>query len=106
LLYLPARRRKHMNSDLSLTRQEVVQALALAGATLGALPLVHARDSQAGDAGASASAGQPVVSFFMDQPYMDYSGTALPYHAPLGARSAQPVAHLSEAQFRSLHCCA
>jgi hypothetical protein len=95
-----------MNSDLSLTRREVVQALALAGATLGALPLVFARDRQVARPAASSFACQPVVSFFMDRPYLDHSGTAVPYHAPQGARSAQPVAHLSEAEFRSLHYCA
>jgi hypothetical protein len=41
-----------------------------------------------------------VVSFHMDQPYLDPTGTAAPYHPPSGARSASPVAHLSEEAFR------
>ena len=41
-----------------------------------------------------------VVSFHMDQPYLDRSGTAIPYHPPLGARSGQAAADLSEEDFR------
>jgi hypothetical protein len=36
----------------------------------------------------------------MDQPYLDTTGKAAPYHPPVGARSAAPVAHLSEEAFR------
>ena len=41
-----------------------------------------------------------VVSFHMDRLYLDSSGTAIPYHPPLGARSGQAAADLSEEDFR------
>jgi hypothetical protein len=49
---------------------------------------------------AVSSHNEAVVSFHMDQPYLDRSGTAVPYHPPAGARSAQFVAQLSEEEFR------
>jgi hypothetical protein len=88
-----------MTGDLSLTRRELVRALALAGATVGVLPLVSARDARGAAAPTTSVAVTPVVSFFMDQPYVDHSGTAVPYHAPLGARSAEPLAHLTVAEW-------
>lgn len=42
----------------------------------------------------------PVVSIHMDQPYLDLTGRALPYYAPKGMRSGEPLAHLSEEAFR------
>jgi len=41
-----------------------------------------------------------VVSFHMDQPYLDWSGTAVPYSPPQGVRSGDAVAHLTEEDFR------
>jgi hypothetical protein len=38
---------------------------------------------------------EPVVSFHMDQPYLDLTGTAVPYLPPAGTRSGQPLADLS-----------
>jgi len=46
-----------------------------------------------------------IVSFHMDQPYLDWSGTAVPYHPPPGVRSAQGVAHLSEEMLRRTCIC-
>jgi hypothetical protein len=34
----------------------------------------------------------PVVSFFIDRPYLDTSGRATPYLPPIGTRSGQPLA--------------
>jgi len=42
----------------------------------------------------------PVVSFFLDQPYIDATGLETPYLPPSGARSAQPLAELSEQVLR------
>jgi hypothetical protein len=42
-----------------------------------------------------------VVSIHLDQPYLDATGTALPYRPPAGMRSAAPVEHLTETEFRS-----
>ena len=37
----------------------------------------------------------------MDQPYIDVTGRATPYIPPAGLRSAAPIAHLSELEFRT-----
>ena len=46
----------------------------------------------------------PVVSIHMDQPYLDLTGRAVPYYAPQGMRSGEPLAHLSEEAFRRQLC--
>lgn len=46
----------------------------------------------------------PVVSIHMDQPYLDLTGRAVPYHAPQGMRSGEPLAHLNEEAFRRQLC--
>jgi hypothetical protein len=43
----------------------------------------------------------PVVSFYMDRPYLDWSGAAEPYIAPAGARSGQPLAEVTDEVFFS-----
>ncbi len=40
----------------------------------------------------------------MDRPYLDATGRAVPYYAPIGMRSGEPVAHLTEEAFRSQLC--
>lgn len=42
---------------------------------------------------------EPVVSFHLDQPYLDMTGTAVPYIPPAGTRSGQPLAELSVEEF-------
>jgi hypothetical protein len=83
-----------------LTRRRLLGRLAVAGAAAGAawlipggVPLLAAADSR--------EFPVEVVSFHMDQPYLDTTGKAAPYHPPSGARSASPMAHLSEEAFRS-----
>lgn len=46
----------------------------------------------------------PVVSIHMNQPYLDLTGRAVPYYAPQGMRSGEPLAHLSEEAFRCQLC--
>ena len=92
-----------MNSDYSLNRRELLESLVVSGAALGAWPLVAACGTPAASASArAATAHGGVASFFMDRPYIDYSATAVPYHAPPGACSGAAAAHLSEAEFFSL----
>jgi hypothetical protein len=43
----------------------------------------------------------PVVSIHHDRPYLDTTGMAEPYLPPLGTRSGQPLAELSEEEYRS-----
>lgn len=54
---------------------------------------------------ASPQQGHAIVSFHLDRPYLDWSGTAIPYHPPLGARSGQAAAHLTEEMFRRTYLC-
>jgi hypothetical protein len=81
----------------TLTRRTFLGVIALGGAALvvpgGALL------AQAERAGGRAS---PVVSFHMDQPYLDMTGTAIPYYPPPGVRSGDSAARLSEDAFRSM----
>jgi len=43
---------------------------------------------------------KPVVSFFLDQPYLDPSGVGEPYLPPQGLRGGEPLARLSERELR------
>jgi hypothetical protein len=82
-----------------LTRRDFVAKLAVAGAAIGAFSTAR------GAICAAAPPARPaVVSIHMDQPYIDVTGTAMPYRPPSGARSAEPVAHLAEEAFRGAHC--
>jgi hypothetical protein len=100
----------------SITRREFVHAGALVGAAalvpaaLGAMPAARpCASSQAqGLSPPVAPAREPVVSFFMDQPYLDLTGEAQPYLPPAGyvtpaeLRAAQPSAQHMESLF---HVC-
>jgi len=92
---------------MTMTRRLFVQAGLLVGA-LALLPkAVHAlaRDAEGtreNGRARPAAAPRPVVSFHMDQPYVDYSGTAQPYLAPAGARSADFIASLDEEAIAAL----
>jgi hypothetical protein len=55
-----------------------------------------------GKAPAPAPKPTPVVSFFLDQPYLDTSGLGVPYRPPQGMRAGQPLAELSELEFRQI----
>jgi hypothetical protein len=93
-----------MNEDsyrvaASLTRRTFLRVIGATGAAL-VVP-VGMLLSQGARTGRHSG---PIVSFHMDQPYLDTSGTALPYDPPRGMRSGAPVAHLSEEAFRSSHC--
>jgi hypothetical protein len=84
-----------------LTRREFVGAALIVGA-LAVLPKwAHALPAGAGaQTSAAASPGPapaPVVSFHMDQPYVDYTGTAEPFIPPAGAQSAASIAALDDA---------
>jgi hypothetical protein len=43
---------------------------------------------------------KPVVSFFLDQPYLDPSGLGEPYLPPQGLRGGEPLARLTERELR------
>lgn len=45
----------------------------------------------------------PVVSFFLDQPYLDMTGRGEPFEPPQGLRAGEPLAALSEIELRHLN---
>ncbi|HTR45771.1 MAG TPA: hypothetical protein VMM16_00090 [Verrucomicrobiae bacterium] len=89
------RDRSQTGGAQSLTRRTFMRVLG----ALGAVALAPAEALLTGMAGAGGRRG-PIVSFHMDQPYLDWSGTAVPYHPPPGARSGQAAGLLSEEAFR------
>ena len=88
---------KSLRVAATLTRRTFMGAIALGGAALVAP--AGALLAQAERAGGR---GSPVVSFHMDQPYLDMTGTAIPYYPPPGVRSGDAAARLSEEVFRSM----
>jgi hypothetical protein len=88
---------KSLRVAATLTRRTFMGAIVLGGAALVAP--AGALFSQAERAGGH---GSPVVSFHMDQPYLDMTGTAIPYYPPPGVRSGDSAARLSEDAFRSV----
>lgn len=81
----------------TLTRRSFLGVIAMGGAVLVAPPCELL--PQVGRTGGHRT---QVVSFHMDQPYLDMTGTAIPYYPPPGLRSADVVASLSEDAFRSI----
>ena len=94
-----------MTSRRTFVRQ--VAGGALLAATVRSLLPRASRGAQGGTpvAGGNGAAARlaPVVSFHLDQPYLDLTGRAIPYLPPAGLRSAQPLAQLSEHALRSAH---
>jgi len=88
---------KSLGVAATLTRRNFMGAIALGGAAL-AVP----GGALLGQAERAGGNGSPVVSFHMDQPYLDMTGTAMPYYPPPGVRSGDPAARLSEEVFRGL----
>lgn len=68
----------------------VALALGTRGASAGALLISSASRP------AVAPALAAILSFHLDQPYIDLSGTAEPFVPPAGARSGAPLAALSD----------
>ncbi len=81
-----------------LTRRDFMAECAVAGATIAAASV-----SPSPIFAATPRVRSAVVSIHLDQPYLDATGTAVPYRPPAGMRSAAPIAHLAEAEFRCLH---
>jgi hypothetical protein len=87
-----------------LTRRDFVAKLAVAGAGLGAICAARGAGLSVDAAPDAPTTRREVVSFHMDRPYIDRTGTAMPYYPPRGARSAEPAARLSEESFRRIQC--
>ena len=92
-----------------LTRRAATKQLAgllIAAATVRATASRESRTADTAPPSASekpgASALTPVVSFFLDQPYLDMSGLEQPYRPATALLAGQPLAELTEQQFRSI----
>jgi hypothetical protein len=85
----------------AITRRALLGLLTAAGSALVGLryPVLVFR------AVSEPARRQTIVSFHMDQPYLDRSGRAMPYHPPPGARSAQAAAHFTEEILRRHSIC-
>ena len=96
---------------VSVTRRTLAKQLAgafLAAAAAGAARTGVLRTLY-GDAAGSRTRNprispqsKPVVSFFLDQPYLDPSGVGEPYLPPHGLRGGEPLARLSERELRHI----
>ena len=106
------------NAVALITRRQFVRRVTLVAGVapvLSALPaLAAARSADSPNAArtglapelptaAQPPAGAAVVSFHVDQLYLDKSGTAAPYLPPAGVRSGQAAAELSDEEFLSRH---
>lgn len=82
----------------AMTRRVFMHMLGAAGTALAISPggLVLSEAIPSGGR-------REIVSFHMDQPYLDRTGTAVPYNPPPGARSGEVVARLTEEAFRRSH---
>jgi hypothetical protein len=76
--------------------------ITVAGAALQTWPMLNVTASAA--AGTTPSVHVPVISFHMDQPYIDPSGAAPPYVPPQGARAAAPLLDCDDELLRHHHC--
>ena len=70
---------------MNFSRRDFLCSVPLAGGALMVLPAACIRNA-------------PVLSFHLDQPYVDLTGTAERYVPPAGMRSAAPLAQLSDMQ--------
>ena len=99
---------------MSVTRRGFLGAVPAVGAAMVLGPLnPRGPQSPGGWEGASAAAATgatpdaavasatPVVSFHLDQPYLDLTGLAKPYIPPAGMRSGASLAALSEEEVLS-----
>ena len=92
------------------SRRDFAGWLALAIVAVRAAPAAAARTARAQQAvqpapelaPSHASPATPVVSFFLDQPYLDLTGRDTPYVPPRGLRSAQLPAELGELVLRGV----
>jgi len=87
-----------------LTRRDFVAQIAAAAAGVTALSAAPGAAAFAKVVESVPARRGAVVSFHMDRPYVDPTGTAMPYYPPSGTRSAAAAAELSEEAFRRMQC--
>jgi hypothetical protein len=71
---------------MSVSRREFLVTVSAAGGMLAVLPALPMLDLKK----------LPVLSFHLDQPWMDVTGVGDAYVPPAGARGGAPLAALSE----------
>jgi len=86
-----------------VSRREFITYFATAGVAISAVPTVTFGSNKTpsaaqttGSSGSSVTSRAPVVSFHLDQPFLDLSGQCAPYVPPNGLRSGQPIAELDQ----------
>ena len=80
---------------MSVSRREFLVRVPATGAALALMPSLAILGSPQSPGGWQAPHA-PVVSFHLDQPYLDLTGLEKPYVPPAGMRSGAPLAALSE----------
>jgi hypothetical protein len=96
---------------MSVSRREFILTVPAASAALAFMPASAAvlaqmptlRGAVWNALGGSSGPAQPVVSFHLDQPYFDLTGLEKPYVPPVGMRSAEPLAALSDEALSRLY---
>lgn len=88
---------------MNLTRRAAAKQLGGTLLTAAAIRVAASRGSGIALASTLAPTPTTVVSFFLDQPYRNTSGLGLPYQPPRGMRAGQPLAALSEQEFRTIN---
>lgn len=94
------------NPTRQLTRRTFVAqcaAAATSATALSAVPDLAGAASPVSFQKALTTHLAPVVSFHIDRPYIDRTGMAMPYLPPVGTRSGQPLADLSEEEYLRHH---
>jgi hypothetical protein len=94
-----------------LSRRVFVRGAALAAGatavstTLPSLPFAGGRPQLPSQLASRrpATPRSPVVGFHMDRPFLDPTGMAEPYVPPVGTRSGQVLAELTEHEYLSRH---
>jgi hypothetical protein len=96
---------------MSLSRRDFLVSVPSVGAALAFAPVVQIGTGGPGAEGALPAARRlrassnpspsPIVSFHLDQPYLDLTGLEKPYVPPAGLRSGAPLAALSQEEILS-----
>ncbi len=93
---------------MSVSRREFLMVVPAAGAVLALASLDPRGPQSPGGSEAAVGASNapdgpnaPVVSFHLDQPYLDLTGLEKPYVPPVGMRSGASLAALSEQEVLS-----
>jgi hypothetical protein len=91
-----------VSTEFDASRRDFIVSITIAGGAFQIWPAMRSH-AQVG-ANATPWSSVPVISFHMDQPYLDVTGTQTRYLPPEGARSAEPLCAYNETLLRYHHC--